>query len=119
MPDDSNYFRGALHALARDLLHRISRYLCCPKARLAWSRVGASGDARQLTPLFREQRLRFGHAGSSKFVDNRTLAVTPAVSDARLSNKTKLFSAYGILGKPRLPSAANEVNRRILQKIAH
>jgi len=89
----------------------------CTTGSLAYQK--SSGDARQLTPLFREQQLRFGHAGSSKFVDNRTLAVTPAVSDARLSNKTKLFSAYGILGKPRLPSAANEVNRRILQKIAH
>ena len=61
----------------------------------------SSGDARQLTPLFREQRLQFGHAGSSKFVGNRTLPVTPAVSDARLSNKTSLFSAYGIFGHNR------------------
>jgi hypothetical protein len=61
----------------------------------------SSGDARQLTPLCRVQRLQFGHAGSSKFHANRTLPVTPAVSDARLSNRTILFSAYEIFGHSR------------------
>ena len=80
----------------------------------------SSGDTRQLTPLFREQRLQFGHAGSSKFDGNRTLPVTPLFPPPACPTKRACSLATRFCAQPRLLSAANEVNRRILQlKIAH